>query len=166
MGMDEKKQNFQECAHLETDDTYNKLREEGKCALTFIFETQKRMQEEVYGYNFDDVQSSIRKLKAFIDWNEEALRDEDREMQAALTGIHTYPNCWKPWKAKHNEAMDRPFSALTPDELKELQMEWIDKIHFLFSEGIAIGLTPELITDYYASKNRENINRQSKPGGY
>jgi hypothetical protein len=87
-------------------------------------------------------------------------------MQSALTGIHSYPNCWKPWKSKHSEAMARPFSALTDVELKELHYEWIDKLHFLMNEAIAIGLNPELITNFYIAKNKHNVERQQRVGGY
>jgi len=158
--------NFQVCANLEVNNNWTELRESGGDALGLIWEMQKSIQEKVYGYDFDKIQSSIEELKTFIDWNEEAIRDEDREFQAALTGIHTYPNCWKPWKTKHKEALARPFSALTEDELKELRMEWIDKLHFFMNEAIAIGLTPEMILNYYVAKNKENINRQNKEGGY
>lgn len=154
--------NFQQCANLEVTDEYSVLRESGEDSLAFLFNMQKSIQEDVYGHNFSQIQSSIRSLKQFIDWNEEAIRDEDREFQAALTGIHTYPGCWKPWKSKHNEAMSRPLSDLTEDELKELQYEWIDKLHFMLNEAIAIGLTPEKITNYYAAKNAENRDRQRR----
>lgn len=152
--------NFQQCAHLEVTNEYSKLRENGDDALNLIFNMQKSIQENVYGYDFNEIRSSIKNLKQYVDMNEEAYRDEDREMISALTGIHTYPNCWKPWKSKHNEAMSRPLSALTEEELKELHMEWVDKLHFFMSEGIALGLTPELITNYYVSKNLHNIERQ------
>lgn len=164
--MSEQNQNFQQCAHLDVNANYKELRSKGEDALSLIYTMQKSIQTDVYGYDWDKIQSSIGELKKFIDWNEEAIRDEDREMQNALTGIHTYPSCWKPWKSKHNEAMARPLSALTADELKELHMEWIDKLHFFMNEAIAIGLTPEMITDYYVAKNLHNIERQLKPGGY
>jgi hypothetical protein len=161
-----KNTNFQQCAQLEVNNNYQELREKGEDALSLIFNMQKSIQTDVYKQDWTQIQSSIGELKKFIDWNEEAIRDEDRELQNALTGIHTYPTCWKPWKSKHAEAMARPFSALTADELKELQMEWIDKLHFFINTAIAIGLTPELITNYYVSKNLHNISRQQKPGGY
>jgi hypothetical protein len=154
--------NFQECAHLDINNEYKELLDNGKDGLAFIYNMQKTIQEDVYKYDFDEIRSSIRNLKNFIDWNEEAIRDEDREMQAALTGIHTYPNCWKPWKSKHNEAMERPFSALTEEELKELRYEWIDKLHFILNEAIALNITPDMIVNYYAAKNRENRNRQAE----
>lgn len=158
--------NFQSCAQLEVENNYQDLREKGEDALALIFNMQKSIQEDVYGYDFQEIQSSIGKLKSFIDWNEEAIRDEDREFQTALTGIHTYPSCWKPWKSKHQEAMERPFSALTEEELKELRYEWIDKLHFIMNEAIAIGLTPEMITNYYVAKNKHNVERQNRVGGY
>lgn len=154
--------NFQQCSHLEIGDHYTNLIKEGKDSLSFIFEMQKSIQEQVYHYDFNEMRSSIKKLKAFIDLNEEAIRDEDREFQAALTGIHSFPNCWKPWKSKHEEAMSRPFSDLTDEELKELHFEWIDKLHFMLNEAIAINLTPELIVNYYLAKNKENRDRQAR----
>jgi hypothetical protein len=154
--------NFQQCSHLQINDEYSTLKTNGEDALSFIFNMQKSIQENVYNYDFSKIRESIKSLKSFIDWNEEAIRDEDREFQAALTGIHTYPNCWKPWKGKHHEAMARPFSELTSEELLELQYEWIDKLHFMLNIAIAIDLTPEKITNYYAAKNRENIDRQNR----
>lgn len=154
--------NFQQCSHLSVDDEYSNIKKNGEDALSFIFYMQKNIQEDVYKYDFSKIRESISSLKSFIDWNEEAIRDEDREFQAALTGIHTYPNCWKPWKSKHAEAMARPFSELTPEELLELQYEWIDKLHFMLNIGIAIDLTPEKITNYYAAKNKENRDRQKR----
>jgi len=159
-------QNFQQCSHLEIEKNYNEIVSNGNDALSVIYNMQKSIQEDVYGYDFDEIRSTIGNLKKFIDWNEEAIRDEDREFQSALTGIHTYPNCWKPWKTKHTEAMGRKFSDLTEEELKELHFEWIDKLHFILNEAIAIGLTPEKITDYYIAKNKHNVERQNRPGGY
>lgn len=157
--------NFQQCAHLEVRENYQELRNNGEDALALIYNMQKAIQTDVYGYDWEKIRSSIRSLKEFVDWNEEAIRDEDREFQAALTGIHTYPNCWKPWKSKHNEALDRSFDDLTEDEKKELRMEWIDKLHFFMNIGIAIDLTPEMITNFYVSKNLENA-RRAATGNY
>jgi hypothetical protein len=62
--------------------------------------------------------------------------------------------------------MARSLSDLTEDELKELRYEWIDKLHFMMNEAIAIGLTPEMITNYYVAKNKHNVERQNRIGGY
>jgi hypothetical protein len=157
--------NFQECANLKVGDEYQTLCNLGQDSLNYLFFMQKSLQENLFKHDFDKIKSKLSKLKEFIDWNEEAIRDEDREFQQALTGIHTYPGCWKPWKSKHKEAMDRSLSDLTENELKELHYEWIDKLHFMLNIAIAIGLTPEKITNYYCAKNRENIDRQNR-GNY
>lgn len=159
-------ENFQVCADLQINDKYSELRKDGGDALELIYNMQKSIQETVYGYDFEKLRETIGGLKAFIDWNEEALRDESREFAAALTGIHTYPNCWKPWKTKHTEALSRPLSALTEDELKELKMEWVDQLCFFMNIGISIGLTPETMTNYYIAKNIRNMERQQQIAGY
>lgn len=155
------KVNFQQCAQLEIKDEYSKSTN----TLADIFNLQKNIQETVYKYDFEKIRTNIRSLKAFIDWNEEAIRDEDREFQAALTGIHSFPGRWKPWKHDHNEAMERSINDFTNSELLELQYEWIDKLHFMLNQAIAIKLTPELIFNMYFAKNLENRNRQ-KNGNY
>lgn len=159
-------ENFQVCADLKIGDDYQELRNKGGDALELIYNMQKSIQETVYGYNFDKIRNSIGELKSFIDWNEEALRDESRELAQALTGIHTFPGCWKPWKSKHDEAMARPFNALTEEELKELRMEWTDQLCFFMNIGIAIGLTPKMMTNYYVAKNARNVERQQQITGY
>lgn len=156
-----KPQNFQECAQLEIENVYA----QGKTSLADLMNLQKTLQEELFGHNFEQVREKIGSLKQFVDWNEEAIRDEMREFANALTGIHTYPNCWKPWKSKHKEAMNRSFNDLTAEEKLELQYEWIDQLHFFFNIGLAIDMTPEKTINMYYAKNKENIARQKK-GNY
>jgi len=159
-------ENFQVCADLEIGNKYQELRADGGDALALIFDMQKSIQTDVYGYDWEKIRSTVGSLRDFINWNEEAIRDEYRELASAVTGIHSFPGHWKPWKTKHNEAMARPFDELTEDEKKELRMEWIDILHFFFNQGIALGLTPEMITNYYVAKNARNIARQQQIGGY
>ena len=158
--------NFQICADLEIGNNYQELRNQGGDALDLIFNMQKNIQTDVYGYNWDKIRETIGSLREFVNWNEEAIRDEYRELHSAITGINTFPGHWKPWKTKHGEAMNRSFDDLTEDEKKELRMEWIDILHFFMNQGIALGLTPEMITNYYISKNARNIARQKQIGGY
>ena len=54
---------------------------------------------------------------------------------------------------------------LSKDDLKELKMEWIDVVHFVFNAGLAIGITPKEFYNYYLSKNDENWAR-AKSGRY
>lgn len=156
--------NFQQCSHLEIKDEYSK----SSNTLADLMNLQKDIQENVYGYDFKQLQEGkLKNIKSFIDWNLEAIRDEERELQNALGGIHSHSNAlWKTWKSKHKEANEKLFSELTEEELKELRMEWIDILHFIFNIGLAIGMDAQTTFDYYMSKNKENRNRQQKIGGY
>ena len=49
--------NFQQCAQLEVNNDYQDLRENGEDALALIYNMQKSIQEQVYGYNFEEIQS-------------------------------------------------------------------------------------------------------------
>lgn len=151
-------ENFQKCAQLEIEDLFSNSRN----TLGDLLVLQKSIQEDVYKYDFEKMRDKIGDLKKFIDMNEEALRDEDREFQNALTGIHSYPGHWKPWKTDHKKAMDRSFNDLTEEEKLELRYEWIDKLHFLFNEAIAIDMSAKMIFNMYHSKNKHNIERQKK----
>lgn len=155
--------NFQQCAQLEVE---NKFQHADRDTLGSLMTLQKTLQEGLFGHNFNNIQSSIQKLKDFCNWNEEAIRDEQREFAAAITGIHTYPNCWKPWKSKHAEAMNRKLADLSKEELLELKYEWIDQLHFMFNIALAIGLDSEQVYNLYFAKNKHNIERQQRPEGY
>lgn len=152
------------CAQLVIDfeQYWDTLRSPKGDTLGELFELQKSIQTNVYKVDFNEVQKTLGSLKDFIDFNEEAMRDEDREMANAIGGERYGSAIWKKWKAKHLEARAAPFNSLTEDELKELQYEWIDKLHFLLNEAIAINLTPALIFAMYLAKNRENIDRQKR----
>lgn len=154
------------CADLNIGNQYQELRNNGGDALELIFNMQSSIQKDVYNQDWDKIRNTVGSLRDFLNWNEEAIRDEYREMHAAVTGIHSYPGHWKPWKTKHREAMDRKFDDLTEEEKKELRMEWIDILHFFMNQGIALGMTPEMITNYYVAKNARNIERQKQIGGY
>jgi len=67
---------------------------------------------------------------------------------------------WKPWKSTNAEIRQKRLSDLSEGDLKELKMEWIDVMHFVFNAGLAIGVTPKEFYNYYLSKNEENWNRQ------
>ena len=87
---------------------------------------------------------------------------ELHEMMDAVGGIEAGKGnaAWKPWKATNPEVRNQKLSDLTPGDLKELKMEWIDVMHFVFNAGLAIGVTPQEFYNFYLSKNEENWNRQ------
>ena len=91
-----------------------------------------------------------------------AIIDELHEMMDAVGGIEDGKGnaAWKPWKSTNPEIRKQKLSDLTPGDLKELKMEWIDVMHFVFNAGLAIGVTPNEFYNLYLSKNEENWNRQ------
>lgn len=158
----ESAKNFQECANLKENDIFSEIKVgyEGIDSLSNLMKLQKDIQQNVYGYDFEQMREKIGSLKEFYDMNYHAIQDELREVYSALTGIHSFPNCWKKWKSNHGVAMNRKFDDLTPDEKKELRMELVDIFHFFLNMCIAIDMTPEMLFNYYHAKNKENKERQ------
>ena len=105
---------------------------------------------------------NIGDLIDFLMVNNHAIIDELHEMVDAVGGIEDGAGnaAWKPWKSKNPEIRKQKLSDLTPGDLKELKMEWIDVMHFVFNAGLAIGVTSDEFYNYYRSKNEENWDRQ------
>ena len=105
---------------------------------------------------------NIGDLIDFLMVNNHAIIDELHEMMDAVGGIEDGVGnaAWKPWKSKNPEIRKQKLSDLTPGDLKELKMEFIDVMHFVFNAGLAVGVTPKEFYNYYLSKNEENWNRQ------
>ena len=123
-------------------------------------ETQKMYFEKQGRKPFSEF--TIGDVVNFLMVTNHAIIDELHEMMDAVGGIEDGEGnaAWKPWKSSHSEIRDKKLSDLTPGDLKELKMEWIDVMHFVFNAGLAIGVTPKEFYNYYLSKNEENWNRQ------
>ena len=94
--------------------------------------------------------------------NEHAIVDELHEMMDAVGGINDGVGnaSWKPWKSANPKIREKRISDLSEGDLKELKMEWIDVMHFVFNAGLAVGITPKEFYNYYLSKNEANWERQ------
>jgi hypothetical protein len=158
--------NFQECAQLPIEDVFSKSTN----TLADLFNLQKDIQENVYGYDFKKLQSGpLPKMREFFDWNYHAIQDELRETFNALGGMSDgiSNGVWKPWKKSyHEKAPNMSYDSMSDRDKKELKMELIDLQHFLFNLMIAVNMSPEELMNFYFAKNLENRNRQLKPGGY
>ena len=150
------------CAHLEVEDVFT----ESQNTLEDLYNLQKDIQENVYGYNFDQLRSKpLNEFRQFFDWNYHAIQDELRETFDALGGIKDGigNGVWKPWKKSyHEKAPEMSFNSLSESDKKELQMELIDIQHFLFNMMLASGLTPADLMNMYFAKNKENRERQKR----
>jgi hypothetical protein len=151
-----------ECKDLHVEDLYSK----SSNTLEDLYNLQKDIQENVYGYNFEAMREmDLLSFRQFFDWNYHAIQDELRETFDALGGIKDGVGnaVWKPWKSDHtHKAPHMKFSDMSPNDLKELKMELIDIQHFLFNMMLAVGMTPDELFNYYFSKNKENRNRQKR----
>jgi hypothetical protein len=150
------------CSHLEVEDVFT----ESQNTLADLYNLQKDIQENVYGYDFDHLRSKpLNEFRQFFDWNYHAIQDELRETFDALGGIKDGigNGVWKPWKKSyHEKAPEMSFNSLSESDKKELQMELIDIQHFLFNMMLASGLTPADLMNMYFAKNKENRERQKR----
>jgi hypothetical protein len=153
------------CKDLKVKDYYNEngYEENGNSLndLYLLQENTQNMYFEKQGKkHFKEF--NIGDLIDFLMVNNHAIIDELHEMMDAVGGIEDGVGnaAWKPWKSKNPEIRKTKLSDLTPGDLKELKMEFIDVMHFVFNAGLAIGVTPKEFYNYYLSKNEENWDRQ------
>jgi len=134
------------------------------CSLRDLYHLQENTQNMYFEKQgkkpFKDF--TIGDLIDFLMVNNHAIIDELHEMVDAVGGIEDGVGnaAWKPWKSKNPEIRKQKLSDLTPGDLKELKMEWVDVMHFVFNAGLAIGVTSDEFYNYYLSKNEENWDRQ------
>jgi len=130
--------------------------------LADIMEHQKQMQEETYGFNFDEM--SLRDVMNFWHTNTHAVIDEIHEMTDALGGIKDGSGnaIWKYWKTDFSKYENMKVSDLSEDDKKELYMEWVDILHFFINYAASIGLDAKTAYNYYFAKAEENKNRQKR----
>ena len=152
------------CKDLEVRDFYNEAGySEGQSSLADLYDLQSNTQNMYFAtqgrkpfseYNIGDVVD-------FLMVNNHAIIDELHEMMDAVGGIDDGKGnaAWKPWKSANPEVRKMKLSDLSEGDLKELKMEFIDVMHFVFNAGLAIGVTPSELYNYYLSKNEENWNR-------
>jgi hypothetical protein len=153
------------CKDLEVRDYYSeKLYDITENSLEDLYNLQQKTQSMYFEkqgrkpfseFNIGDVID-------FLMVNNHAIIDELHEMVDAVGGIEDGVGnaAWKPWKSQNLEVRKQKLSDLTPSDQKELKMEWVDVMHFVFNAGLAIGVTPKEFYNYYLSKNEENWNRQ------
>jgi hypothetical protein len=145
------------------------------------YEFSKNSLEDLYNLQADTQNMYFKKqgIKPFSEFTigdvvdflmitNHAIIDELHEMMDAVGGIEDGVGnaAWKPWKSKNSEIRKKKLSDLSEGDIKELKMEWIDVMHFVFNAGLAIGVTPKEFYNFYLSKNEENWSRANRPGGY
>lgn len=151
------------CADLEVRDYYTENGYDEKSSLADLYElqgkTQKMYAQKQGKKTFEEF--NIGDVIDFMMMNNHALVDELHEMADAVGGIDDGVGnaAWKPWKGANAEVRKKKLSDLSESDTKELKMEFIDAMHFMFNNGLALGITPKEIYNYYLAKNEENWNR-------
>lgn len=154
------------CKDLNVKDYFeeNGYMEERSDSLSDLYDLQANTQTMYFEKQGKKAFSeyTIGDLIDFLMVNNHAIIDELHEMVDAVGGIEDGAGnaAWKPWKSKNPEVRKQRLSDLSPGDLKELKMEFIDVMHFVFNAGLAIGVTPKELYNYYLSKNEENWARQ------
>lgn len=150
-----------QCKDLEVEDVFSTSQN----TLADLYNLQKDIQETVYGYDFKKMQEGpLSELVKFWQWNIHAQIDEIHEGMDALGGINDGIGnaVWKPWKKANKEVPNMSFNNHTENDKKELKMELIDELHFLFNKMHSVGMTAQELMNYYFSKNKENRLRQQR----
>ena len=152
------------CKDLHVKDYYSEALKNGECPLANLYNLQAKTQEMYFA---KQGRKSFKELNLgeIVDYNmvnNHAIVDELHEMMDAIGGIDDGVGnaAWKPWKSTNKPTRELTLSDLSEGDLKELKMEWIDTMHFVFNAGLSIGVTVEEFYNYYLSKNEENWNRQ------
>jgi hypothetical protein len=145
------------CKDLNIEDLYSK----SKDTLGDIMRVQKDTQQNVYGYDFG--QLNLRELMDFWHVNNHAMIDEIHEATDALGGIKDGSGnaIWKYWKKHHNKYQYMKFEDLSMADRLECKFEVVDMLHFFLNYAISIGMTPNELFNMYMAKNKENRNRQA-----
>jgi hypothetical protein len=145
-----------ECKDLVVNELYDK----STTHLADIMEHQKKMQEETYGFNFETM--TLREIMNFWHVNSHSLIDEIHEMTDALGGIKDGDGnaIWKYWKKAHVKYDTMTIADLSEGDTKELYMEFVDILHFLFNYAASIGLDAKTAYEYYFAKAEANKQRQ------
>lgn len=154
-----------QCKDLEVNDYYTANGYvEGSSSLADLYNLQAETQE-MYFTKQGKKQFSEFNIGDVVDFlmiTNHAITDELHELMDAVGGIEDGVGnaAWKPWKSANPDIRQKKLSDLSPNDLKELKMEWIDVMHFVFNAGLVIGVTPQEFYNYYLSKNEANWERQ------
>ena len=147
-----------QCSDLPVEDLYSK----SKDTLGDIMSLQKDTQNNVYGWNFENM--TLREIMNFWHVNTHSLIDEIHEATDSLGGVKDGSGnaIWKYWKKDFSKYANMKFSDLSPADQLECKFEIVDMLHFFMNYAISIGMTPQELYNMYMSKNRENRDRQAR----
>ena len=108
--------------------------------------------------------TTLAEVAAMAQRNWHAFTDEYCEFMDAIGGINDGigNGAWKYWKADHKKAQELTLGDLSEEDLKELQMEVVDMLHFFMNFALMVGMSGSDLFNLYVAKNKENFDRQDR----
>jgi dimeric dUTPase (all-alpha-NTP-PPase superfamily) len=108
--------------------------------LRDILTLQDRLNSRVSASQHDFLRMTPEDRALWIIRLHDAAEDEFAEVRRHI--------CFKWWKKNQTE------------NLLEAQKEWVDRFHFVLSEGLALGINADFLYTEYLRKNQINHDRQ------
>ena len=172
---------FNACAHLVSDKNfetaakmYDELLADGKDPFDVMLNMQRSLQRNLAGLYPERCldPDHINTVGQAVEWLREqrdSLNDEFKEYVEALPGVSQYDektrtSVWKKWKSKYPDIRNIQLNTLSPEDLAELQFEFIDMLHFFMNAAFPVRLDSRMIFIMYYLKNAENFDRWNNRG--
>ncbi|ASZ76539.1 hypothetical protein [Proteus phage PM2] len=169
---------FNVCSTLVDEGSLTKAREaysdiisSGQDPLQVMLDMQKSLQvflakTKPFNNQSPDELKTCGDILKWMRSQDDYLNDETRELYTSLGGMSNGDKeasaVWKPWKARHEEMSNKPFSELSEADQLEVKFELIDQVHFFMNKLIGLGMSSEEIFVLYYLKNAENFARQER----
>lgn len=136
------------CSHL-----YSQEVDLNAVTIDEMFRLQKHLQDNLAfkgrALDYDEATFAQRVRDVTTQW-----RNMNLEMAELLERLP-----YKEWKTYSDEAK----AGFTSEEQRlEVLYEYIDVFHFFMNIGLALGITGEEFKKLYATKNKENLDRQAR----
>lgn len=114
--------------------------------------------------NIGSKDQTLAEIAELAQRNWSAFTDEYCEFLDAIGGINNGigNGAWKYWKKDHAVAHKLTLQDLSEEDLKELQMEVVDMLHFFMNFALLVGMTGSSLFNMYMAKNKENFDRQKR----
>lgn len=119
-------------------------------SIAMLFRAQQIFQERVGTPKSIINPIGIRDMQQRTQYIKHHAQYVDQELHEMLRELPYFKE-WKHYILNSSE---------TIEQLEKAQVEYIDALHFFINIGLALGLTPERITEIYARKNIGNHVRQ------
>lgn len=166
---------FNSCAKLtneedykEAEALYESILEKGEDPYQTIMNMQNSLQDELAEKlpKYNKSPYALETMGDILEWtrkNEEAMRDEFRELYNAMGGMSNGEKAasaiWKNWKTNHDDMRAVKYVDFSAEDRAELMFEAIDIVHFWTNIMNGLGFDAKEMFIMYALKQQENLRR-------